>query len=96
MTPAKGSEDGVKFDTLMLIYMHWAIMAHSEKLLDITAWGNVKLPSQKGNVAFALLSSYIEKETPLVGQFLPKGQYSNKLVRGLLGDATYKISRLYA
>ena len=34
--------------------------------------------------------------TPGQGHFWPKGHNLNKHGRGLLGDATYQISRLYA
>ena len=34
--------------------------------------------------------------TPGWGQFWPQGHNLNKLGRGLLGDATYQISRLFA
>ena len=37
---------------------------------------------------------YVKHVTPGVGSFLPQGHYSNKLVRGLQGDATYQISKL--
>ena len=33
---------------------------------------------------------------PVAGNFQPQGHNLNKLGRGPLGDATYKISRLYA
>ena len=33
-----GQRGGVKFDTAMLIYRHWAIMVFSEKLLNIKAF----------------------------------------------------------
>ena len=31
---------GYIFGTVLLIYRHWAVMAHSEKLPDIIALGN--------------------------------------------------------
>ena len=39
---------------------------------------------------------YVKHVTPGAGPFWPQGYHLNKLGRGLLGDATYKLSKLYA
>ena len=40
----RGQWGGVNFDTVVLTYMHWAIMAHIENLFDIIALGNSEVP----------------------------------------------------
>ena len=42
------------------------------------------------------IRAYVNKVIPWQGHFWPQGHNLNKLGRGPLGDATYKISRLYA
>ena len=69
-------------DTVVLIYRQWTIMAHSEKLKDAKAFGNVKLLTQKDNIIIQN------------NHFLPEGHSLSKLGRDLLGDATYLITRL--
>ena len=39
---------------------------------------------------------YFFPKQPGQGHFWPQGHNLNKLVRGLQGDATYQISKLYA
>ena len=43
---------------------------------------------------FLLILVYVKHVTPGVGHFWPHGHNLNKLGRGLLGDATYQISKL--
>ena len=45
---------------------------------------------------FFPILAYVKHVTPGAGPFLAQGPNLNKLGRGLLGDATYQISRLYA
>ena len=40
------------------------------------------------------IQAYVKHVIPGAGPFWPKGYNLNKLGRGPLGDATYKISRL--
>ena len=42
------------FDTTVFVHRYWAIMTHSEKLLDRVAFGNVKFLTQKAKIALAL------------------------------------------
>ena len=49
---------------------------------------------QEDYFMFLLLNAYVKHVTPGWGHFWPKGHNLNKLGRGLLGDATYQISRL--
>ena len=39
------------------------------------------------------IKAYVKHVTPWGGHFWPQGYNLNKLGRGLLGDATYQISR---
>ena len=43
---------------------------------------------------FSLYKAYVKHVTPGRGHFLPQGHNVNTLGLGLLGDATYQISRL--
>ena len=52
--PTKGVRGGVKINTDVLIHRQWAIMAHSDKLLDIIALENEKFLILKANTVFAL------------------------------------------
>ena len=51
-----------------------------------------------GKKSFSLFPfiSYVKHVTPRRGHFWPQGHNLNKLGRGLLVDATYQISSLYA
>ena len=55
------------------------------------------LVSEKKNFKVFLLCSYVSNLWPSErDQFWPQGHHMNNLGRGLLGDATYPISKLYA
>ena len=41
-----------------------------------------------------VVSDNLKRVTPVVGQFLVPGHNLNRLCSGLLGDATYQISKL--
>ena len=58
----------------------------------------MKFLTQKSRCSVCTISIlYIKQETLWVeGHFWPKEHYLNKLGSGLLDDATYQVSRLYA
>ena len=69
------------FDTVVFVHRYWAIMAHSEKLLDRRAFGNVKFLTQKAKIPFAMKSCYIKQETPGEWTFLEQG--SKFIINGI-------------
>ena len=71
-----GSGGGIKCLTLL----HWAIMAHMEKLLDLIDLRKCEVPYTKSQYSFHTI--------------WPKGHSLNTLGRGPLGDVTYQILRL--
>ena len=50
-------------------------------------------PSSSGEEDFEVYFIFEPKTCPPQGHFGPQGHHSNKLGRGLLGNATYQISR---
>ena len=68
---------GEIFDTIVLIYRHWAISAHSENLFDLIRLENVKFLTQKAN-----------REGRV---FWPQGHSLIIVGRCPLGDATNQI-----
>ena len=57
---------------------------------------NIKALGQEDIFMFFPIYAYLKHVTPGQGHILPQGHNLIKLGRGLLGDATYQISRLYA
>ena len=63
---------GVNSDTVVIIYRHWAIMAHSENLFETIILGKCEVPYTKSQYSSCIIIiRYIKQET-LVGDFGPR------------------------
>ena len=81
------------FDTVILICMHWASLAHSEKLLDKIGLGKCKAPYIKSQYCFLHYNHPIYKTGECWGKdIFAKGHSFNKL--SPLDDAAYHILML--